>query len=663
LVISRFTPTAGRTVPNEGEPAVPGQGAREPVEARPRQREDAPDWPPVPAEARGDWPAEQVAVLGESRQRHWGRVYQVALSADGKWVASSGDDGVRLWDARTMEHRQLIALPQRQGMNNGVAFSPDSRRLAAGTELWELTASQPTRGASLNRPALRVAFSADGRTLAFGNESEVGLWDLTAPDDKKWIPLTTQPLSVQGLAMGRAGNLVAAASAERGKPITVWGLKEGKWFERPPLGLPRTTLVLQVALSPDGALLVAACEDEGEGSLRVWRLAQPQPALQDTLREPRGGFSSVAFAPDGQTMAATCLVGGLIRLWSVSGDAVTPRGVLDSFSVPHSPAAVAFSSDGETLASGGADGTVRLFDLAAHPPRELFPLSGVSGPVEALAFSPQGTLLAAANRNDVRLWDLTGSPPRERAGVLKSPAPDGREFVAFSPDGTRLLTDRVLWNPSDRQEPVTEHGGLFGAFHPKGSLIAVTPSWNGLQLFEVSGGPLTARDKAAVPCQRIQSLAFSADGKALFVGSGEGSLHPYEVIGGELRQRPVILSAHRGQIWAIAFTADGQTMATGGHGGQVKLWRLDGPQPRQSKALQSPQAVNSLVFSPGGKVLAATGGRRVVLCEHASGKKLRNWEFPGEVTQSAFSPDGRFLATGNHNGTVCLFRLEGLGPP
>ncbi|MBF8189972.1 PD40 domain-containing protein [Nonomuraea sp. K274] len=211
------------------------------------------------------------------------------------------------------------------------------------------------------------------------------------------------------------------------------------------------------------------------------------------------------------------------------------RGILPDLAGPIW--AVAFSADGKTLATGGYDRTVRLWDLSTGGPLGE-PLTGHTSIADSMAFSPDGKTLATGSiEGAVRLWDVsTGRPLGE---VLTGDTPSS---VAFSPDGKNLAI----------------------AYNDDGTV----------RLWDISTGrrlgkPFTGHSGP------IRSVAFSPDGSTLASAGDDGTVRLW----GAAEHRPLgdPLTGHTGPVWSVAFSPDGNTLATGNNDGTVQLWNLAPP--------------------------------------------------------------------------------------
>jgi WD40 repeat protein len=307
---------------------------------------------------------------------HEGFVGSVALSADGKLAVSGSDDQtLRFWDTSNGKPIQVVRPinPPKQGpWVGGVRFSPDGKTVAAVVagvpRFWDARAVQEIN----TLPAIRsegydLAFSPDGRRLAVAAQDDVQVWDLQTGrklyafkcgDDlgRSW----RVAFSPDGKRLAAALHSSGGEKHERFPVVRVWDLDAGKEIFA---GWKGGT-AQAVAFSPNGRFLIAGgtlAEGTGEdGVLEVWDLAEPTaPRTVCKVRADRHVVFCLAISPDGKTIAT----GGndpAIKLWNATTGELL--GKLEGHTGQvHS---LAFSSDGKTLASAGGDKQVLIWRLA-----------------------------------------------------------------------------------------------------------------------------------------------------------------------------------------------------------------------------------------------------------------------------------------------------------
>ncbi|HZW33235.1 MAG TPA: M56 family metallopeptidase [Isosphaeraceae bacterium] len=399
-----------------------------------------------------------------------------------------------------------------------------------------------------------LVFTADGRSLLSAGNQEIACWDPVTGEQQRVLSGHTN--RVDTLAISRDGRTLVTGSFDRS--VKVWDLASGQ---------ARLTLrghqnvVLAVAISPEGTLIASADQE-----VRTWDISAGRQRVHMRRLGEHGRFvHGLAFSPDGRTLVSGG-DDGKLKVWDIAAG----RLVQSLEPLREGWRAVAFSPDGATLAAAGQEHGLVLWDTRTWTIRHKVPGQDSIG-AEALAFAPDGRHLAVSLGFAARMIDVaTGKE------VWSSPKqPVGMNAIAVSPDGATIATSGLM-----------------------------------IKLWDVTAG----------------------------------------------KEKTPRLAGHAAGIESVAFSPDGTTLATGSSDRTVKLWDLATRRERMTLDGQT-NYVQSVAFSPDGKSLASIGfGSELVLWELPSGKRLRTWKGEGNLGKRVgFSPDGRWIAAES------LSRVEGRG--
>lgn len=346
-------------------------------------------------------------------------------SPDGRSIASGGQDGIaRIWDAADGTER--LTLAGHTGLVALVAFSPDGTRLLTGggdgtARVWDITPTGTAEILGVVEPGgiNTLEFDADGtRLLTGGNSGRSWLWDSSSGARVAGFPdAWSSTFGADGtiVTLGRHIRVVDGSSGER---IATIAPNHGE-VGGEPWGLH---------VSPDGTRIALY----GEGGI-VTILDAASHKVLEQLGEPAGPFDDMvdaAFSPDGKLLAG---LSGLatLYLWDVA----TGEELLRFQAQTGLASAVAFSPDGTMLATAGADGA----SVWSVPSGERVAAMRDAGRIGDVAFSPDGALIATAGDDGLaRVW-------RSRTGqqVVALGGRSAMSRIAFSPDGARLATSDV----------------------------------------------------------------------------------------------------------------------------------------------------------------------------------------------------------------------------
>jgi RNA polymerase sigma factor (sigma-70 family) len=532
-----------------------------------------------------------------------GGVWAMAFTPDGQTLVTWGSDlTVRLWDARS--GKELRQLGDKDLSFGGL--SPDGKYLAYLKEdsakilrLWDLAANKEVRQLSHPAAVSRVAFAADGKTLAVAFAAEVdqpgqiALWDV---DGKQIGTLAGHQAQVFALAFAPDGKTLASGGYD--KTLRLWDLETRKELHKHQ-SLP--TPIYQLSFNRDGKTLTSR---GAENHVRLWDVpAWRQRPMADGAEWSIG---SLAYSADGKFVAAPSSE----RIWV--WDTATSKVVRKLEGHKDTVRAVVFSPDGKFLVSGSDDGTVRIWDLASGKEQRCLQ---AGGGVEKLALSADGVTLAVWGFKEARrivvchagtgktLRTLEVASDQEQALPTLSTlcfGHDGKTLYAAS--GTHLVVQR--WDAATGKTLPTlgkHDGGLNGlALAPDDRSVAVMTMGGTLYVWETATGqarlivknPGYSTAVAFAPDGRLLALA-NAGGHALEIGDtvtraveNREEVRLVNLANGKVVHR---FTGHLGGIGALSFSPDGRALASGGYDTTIVLWDVAGwvlPRPKEGALLK-----------------------------------------------------------------------------
>ncbi len=552
-------------------------------------------------------PEHAVARFGTVHFRHGAPITAMAMSKDGKYLASgSGDRTLRIWESDTGKLLRIIRCES--PYTTGITFSPDGKQIAADVDaenisIFEWQTDKQPRKIKATIPKA-IVWSPDGKHIGCSVIDEDSILVFDAASGKQLYKIK----GGERVAFSPDNKMFTIANI--GGTIALHNVNDGKKFGE--LRPQEKSGIVWLQYSKTGAFLLASND---VGWVEVWDIKRSK-----RMQSFEGGGFAV-FVPGDKAVAA--IWENRVALFDLRSGQRTETSVDAWHSTPF-----LFAGDGNRIFVGGPQFRIAVWNRTTGKQENVG--EGHAGEINGLAFGPLGDALLSTGADGVRLWSVK----------------DNKELN----NGRRVLSSQAL--------ALAPNARRFAVAHARAIHI-----WNPVDLTAAKPYPEQPAYKLKSKAEQIPFIAYTPDGERIAYPGGEKALHIADPgRGTDFAPLPLAFDP-----LAAAFGPNGRNLAVITRDGLLSYWSISprGPGNVEPKDLElwkkrvqrAPRA--SVAISPNGLLIAASSVGRVLLLESVSGRQWYGFDRhlgDGGVQAIAFSPDGRLLAVG-HGGSEGIVRI------
>jgi WD40 repeat protein/DNA-binding transcriptional MerR regulator len=552
--------------------------------------------------------------------RHSNDVLSVAISPDNKMIASGGVLGIRLFDIET---RQQLSFSWTNDFIYGIAFSPDSQRLA--TASWDALETDVSSISLWNITNDELVF--DKKIL----EGSDAFWDVAFSPDSQFL----------------------AAASNSGK-ITLWDLQSNEIID---ILDEHTYGVNKVIFKSDGKLLASASDD---GTIILWDLTQGRKIAQ--LEGHTNWVDGIAFHPN-ENFLASASRDGTIRIWDIHSSSTIggPYEIEDAVITKELVYNVSFNSSGEILASAIGESNITIWNVIEILPLDksevedgiftssiAHQLGNYDADVISASFSQDNKYMVTATENGVvYVWDNSGQlldtlVESNESKVIHVWFYNGYILILYD-DGVLLR-----WSWEEKQKEVLNSETLDieqAAVSQDGAIYATYASNGEINVIDVESNVIEFEKLA----QGVRSLAINSNANLLAIGYSNNSV---EIINLTTKSVLTTLTGHRDWVEHVSFSSDGSLVVTTSLDGTARIWDLTTD---EVKSITHNDGLIYGILTNDNQILMTADINHSIMLWDVSGSQIGSplMIHNGTITDLNTSPDGnRFLSASRDNRAI-----------